>query len=91
MQLGGVEPRPGDLQLVEGIGPKIAALLVDHGINDLGELAATPVERLRTILASSGGRFRLAEPATWPAQAALGAAGDWAALTELQSRLKAGR
>ena len=91
VQLGGVEPRPGDLQLVEGIGPKIAALLIDHGINDLGDLAATPVERLRVILASAGGRFRLAEPATWPAQAALGAAGDWAALTELQSRLKGGR
>jgi len=91
VQLGGMEPRPKDLQLVEGIGPKIAAVLIEYGINDLGQLAATPVERLREILKGAGGRFRLADPDTWPRQAALGAAGDWAALTQLQTQLKAGK
>ena len=91
VQLGGTQPRPKDLQLVEGIGPKIAAVLIEHGINDLGQLAATPVERLREILNGAGGRFRLADPGTWPRQAALGAAGDWAALTQLQTQLKAGK
>ena len=91
VQLGGAQPRPKDLQLVEGIGPKIAAVLIEHGINDLGQLAATPVERLREILTGAGGRFRLADPGTWPRQAALGAAGDWAALTQLQTQLKAGK
>jgi len=91
IQLTGTEPRPGDLQIVEGIGPKIAALLIDHGINDLAALAATPVERLQTIMAGAGSRFRLADPGTWPRQAALAAAGDWPALSELQSQLKAGR
>jgi predicted flap endonuclease-1-like 5' DNA nuclease len=85
------EPHSKDLQLVEGIGPRIAALLVEHNIYDLADLAATPVERLREILAGGGARFRLAEPATWPEQAALGAAGDWAGLTQLQARLKGGR
>ena len=91
VQLTGAEPRPQDLQLVEGIGPKIAAVLIEHGINDLGQLATTPVERLREILAGAGGRFRLADPGTWPRQAELGAAGDWAALTQLQTQLKAGK
>jgi predicted flap endonuclease-1-like 5' DNA nuclease len=91
VQLGGTAPRPQDLQLVEGIGPKIAAVLIEHGINDLGQLAATPVERLREILSGAGGRFRMADPGTWPRQAALGAAGDWAALTHLQTQLKAGK
>ena len=91
MQFGGQTPRPQDLQLVEGIGPKIAALLVEHGINDLGQLAETPVARLREVLAGAGRRFRLAEPDTWPRQAALAAAGEWAALTQLQTQLKAGR
>ena len=91
VQLTGTQPRPQDLQLVEGIGPKIAAILIEHGINDLGQLAETPVERLRDILGGAGGRFRLADPGTWPRQAALGAAGDWAALTQLQTQLKAGR
>lgn len=91
VQLGGTQPRPQDLQLIEGIGPKIAATLIEHGINDLGQLAETPVERLREILTAAGGRFRLADPGTWPHQAALGAAGDWAALTQLQTQLKAGK
>ncbi len=91
VQVGGLEPRPQDLQLVEGIGPKIAALLIEHGVNDLGQLAETPVERLREILAGAGKRFRLADPGTWPRQAALGVAGDWAGLTQLQTELKAGK
>ncbi|WP_374688857.1 jacalin-like lectin [Promineifilum sp.] len=85
------EPRPKDLELVEGIGPRIAALLIEHNIYNLADLAVTPVERLRAILAAGGARFRLAEPSTWPEQAALGAAGDWAGLTALQTRLKGGR
>lgn len=85
------EPRPKDLELVEGIGPRIAALLIEHNIYHLDDLAVTPVERLRAILAGGGARFRLAEPSTWPEQAALGAAGDWAGLTALQKRLKGGR
>lgn len=91
IQLSGTEPRPGDLQIVEGIGPKIAALLIDHGINDLAALADTPPDRLREIMTTAGSRFRLADPTTWPRQAALAAAGNWPALTELQSQLKAGR
>ncbi len=91
MQFGGQQPRPQDLQLVEGIGPKIAALLIENNVNDLGQLAVTPVERLREILAGAGRRFRLADPGTWPRQAQLAAAGEWAALTQLQTELKAGR
>ncbi|HOU39995.1 MAG TPA: jacalin-like lectin [Promineifilum sp.] len=91
MQFGGLEPRPQDLQLVEGIGPKIAALLIENGVNDLGQLAETPVERLREVLAGAGRRFRLADPATWPRQAHLAATGQWAELTQLQTELKAGR
>lgn len=85
------EARPKDLQLVEGIGPKIAALLIDHGIMDLADLAAAPVERIRHILEAGGKRFRLADPTTWPEQAALGASGAMEALKKLQDRLKGGR
>jgi predicted flap endonuclease-1-like 5' DNA nuclease len=85
------EPRPKDLELVEGIGPKIAALLIENGIYDLADLAATPVERLREILRGAGRRFRLADPGSWPEQAGLGADGQWDDLTELKSRLRAGR
>lgn len=85
------EPRSADLQKIEGIGPKIAELLIQHGISDLAELSRTPVERLREILASGGTRFNRADPATWPEQAALGAAGDLAGLKAWQDRLRGGR
>jgi predicted flap endonuclease-1-like 5' DNA nuclease len=84
-------PRLKDLERVEGIGPKIAELLVEHNIHDLADLAAAPVERLREILAGAGRRFRLADPTTWPEQAALGAKGLWDDLAALQTRLKGGR
>lgn len=76
---------------MEGIGPKIAELLIAHDIYDLADLAVAPVERLREILGAAGRRFRLADPGTWPEQARLGASGAWDALTELQNKLKAGR
>lgn len=84
--------QPGkDLQLIEGIGPKIAELLIANGIHDLVDLAAAPVEQIREILLAAGRRFRLADPSSWPEQAKLGAAGLWDALSELQARLKGGR
>jgi predicted flap endonuclease-1-like 5' DNA nuclease len=84
-------PLPQDLQKVEGIGPRIATLLIEHDIYDLADLAQTPVERLREILSASGRRYNIADPATWPEQAALGAEGAWDALSALQANLKAGR
>lgn len=84
-------PRPKDLEKVEGIGPKIAALLVAQGINDLSDLAQTPVERLREILKAAGSRYAIADPTTWPEQATLGAKGDWEGMTALQKKLTAGR
>lgn len=92
VQVASTRRAPGkDLELVEGIGPKIAELLIASDIHDLAELAATPVEKIREVLIAGGRRFRLADPTTWPEQAALGAAGKWDKLTELQARLKAGR
>ena len=84
--------QPGkDLQLIEGIGPKIAELLMANGIHDLADLADTPVEQIREMLLAAGRRFRLADPGSWPEQARLGASGLWDALSDLQARLKGGR
>lgn len=84
-------PQSADLQKVEGIGPKIAALLIADGILDLADLAATPVARLEAILTTAGRRYAIADPATWPEQAALGAQGNWDGLQQLQATLKWGR
>ena len=90
-RLATFDGRPNDLTRIEGIGPKIAEILKQHGIASFAQLAETSVEALREILALAGDRFRLSDPATWSEQAQLAAQGDWDALRELQDRLRGGR
>jgi ribosomal protein L30 len=78
-----------DLEVIEGIGPKIAGVLREAGINSFAELAATDSERLAEILQEAN--LRLASPETWAEQAQLAAASDWEGLKQLQERLKGGR
>lgn len=85
------DPKPKDLQKIEGIGPKISSILVDAGIPDLTTLAQTPVEKIQEVLDAAGKRYRIADPTTWPEQAALGAKGAWDKLKKLQENLKGGR
>lgn len=75
-----------DLTLVEGIGPKINKLLNKADIFTFEQLAATNIEKLQVILASSG--IFLTDPSTWPEQAQLAAAGRWTELQSLQEELK---
>ncbi len=84
-----IPPQPDDLQCIEGIGPKMAALLQTTGITTFAQLAATEVSRLQQLLEDKGWAF--ADPTTWPEQARLAAAGDWRALEVLQDELKGGR
>lgn len=58
-----------DLVQIDGIGPKIAQLLKDHGIATVDQLAAASVEDLHAILVQAGPRFRIADPSAWPGQA----------------------
>jgi len=83
--------RPKDLEKVEGIGPKIAQILIANGIFDLEDLSNTTVETLERILGSAGPQYNIADPSTWPEQAKLGAKGDWEAMKKLKDELKGGR
>jgi len=81
-----------DLERIEGIGPKIAGLLREAGIRSFRQLAKSKPEDLEQILRDSNFRgWALANPASWPEQAALAANGDVEKLQALQERLKAGR
>ena len=62
-------PDYNGLQLVDGIGPKIAEILTQNNIINLELLAQTAVSDLQTILDNAGDRYRLADPASWPEQA----------------------
>ena len=80
-----------DLKAIEGIGPKIEQLMHNAGINTWKEMAETSVDRLNAILERAGKRYQLADPGTWPQQAALAADGKWDDLEKLQDFLKGGK
>jgi len=82
---------PDDLQKIEGIGPKIEGILHEAGILTFAQLALAEVAHLQKLLVAAGPRYRLADPGTWPQQAALANAGEWQELDDLQEILKGGR
>jgi NADH-quinone oxidoreductase subunit I len=83
-------PTPDDLTIIEGIGPKIASLLQGVEITTFARLAETDVNRLQQILKEAELQH-LANPASWPEQAKLAAAGQWDELKTLQGNLRGGR
>jgi predicted flap endonuclease-1-like 5' DNA nuclease len=78
-----------DLEIIEGIGPRIAAILRAEGITSFRQLAETDTARLDEILIASN--LGLADPGSWAEQARLADAGDQAGLKAYQDRLKGGR
>jgi ribosomal protein L30 len=88
--VGETPAQADDLELIEGIGPKIAAVLQAAGIVTFADLAAADTGRLAEILEQEP-NLRLADPSTWPEQAALAAAGKWDEFKALSEQLKGGR
>lgn len=84
-----LQDREDDLEVIEGIGPKISSILRNAGIRTFDQLANTSREQLEEIL--QGGGVRIAMPETWPEQSRLAANGDWEGLEDLKKRLTAGR
>jgi large subunit ribosomal protein L21 len=80
---------PDDLEIIEGIGPKIAGILTAAGIETFAQLAETPVSKITSILNAAG--LRLFDAGTWAEQAKLAAAGKMDDLRRLQESLKGGR
>ncbi len=80
---------PDDLTVIEGIGPKISAIMIREGITTFVQLVEADVAQLSTMLRNAG--ITTANPSTWPQQAQLARDGQWEALKELQGRIKNGR
>lgn len=80
-----------DLEKIEGIGPKIADVLIAAGITTFAELAAASPESIREHLDNAGSKFAAHNPATWGQQAQLAADGKWDELKALQDELLGGR
>jgi len=83
--------KPDDLKKIEGIGPKIAELLINGGIPTFNKLSETDPSAIKEILLAAGNRYKMHDPTSWPEQAALAAAGKWDELEKLQDRLDGGR
>ncbi len=80
-----------NLQVVEGVGPKMEEVLKNNKVTDWSTLASQSPESLRALLDKSGTRYQIIDPATWPEQAALANAGKWDELITLQKALDTGR
>lgn len=84
-------PRADELEIIEGIGPKIAMLLYDSGIFTFRDLAITPVYKIQEILEQAGPQFARHDPSTWTQQAKLAAEERWDDLEALKFYLVGGR
>jgi len=80
-----------DLTKIEGVGKKITELLFAEDIASFQDLAKSTPKKIRTILDAAGSKYKMHDPATWPKQAKLAAAGKWDELKKLQSELKGGK
>jgi predicted flap endonuclease-1-like 5' DNA nuclease len=85
------EGTPDDLTKVEGIGAKIAELLVAAGINSYAALGKSTAKKIKSVLDAAGSKFAMHDPTSWPKQAKLAAAGKWEELAKLQAELKGGK
>ncbi|MEO8768751.1 MAG: glycoside hydrolase family 13 [Ferruginibacter sp.] len=77
-----------DLTKIEGINKKVEALLSKENIKTFKDLGKATIKKLQLILDAAGSKFTVINPATWPKQAKLAAAGKWEELTKLQEELK---
>jgi len=87
----GKKIKEDDLKIVEGIGPKIEALLNNAGINSWRDLSEASTEKLQSILDSGGENYAIHNPSTWARQALFAYQGKWQELKDWQSNLLGGK
>jgi ribosomal protein L31 len=80
---------PVDLTIVEGIGPKIAELLISKGISTFAQLADAPAADIQAILDENSLGGHKAD--TWAEQAALARDGKMEELETLKKELDGGK
>jgi predicted flap endonuclease-1-like 5' DNA nuclease len=80
-----------NLQIIEGIGPKVAELLANNGVSSWADLASKSPDEIKPILEAAGSAYKMMDPTSWPQQAKLAAEGQWSALIEYQRFLDGGK
>jgi predicted flap endonuclease-1-like 5' DNA nuclease len=79
-----------DIEIIEGIGPKIGDLFRENGAGSFDKIMNLSVPAMNAILEKGGSRFKLANPGSWAEQAKLCYENRWAELQTLQDSLSAG-
>ncbi|SIS72149.1 LSU ribosomal protein L21P [Kaistella chaponensis] len=80
-----------DLTIIEGIGPKVAAIFVEAGIKSFADLAKKSKEELEAILDPNGAAYVAMDATTWAQQAQLAADGKMDELQALKDELNGGK
>lgn len=81
-----------NLQIVEGIGPKMDEVLKKHGIGNWSDLAGNTPSELRFILDKENPKhYKIIDPTTWSDQAQLAVDAKWQELIAMQKDLDTGR
>ncbi|MFT4523497.1 MAG: putative flap endonuclease-1-like 5' DNA nuclease [Bacteroidia bacterium] len=84
-------PKGDKLTKIEGVGPKIASVLAEAGLDSFAAVAASTPEAIREILDAAEGNFAAHDPGTWTKQAEMAAAGQWDELKAWQDELDGGK
>jgi predicted flap endonuclease-1-like 5' DNA nuclease len=79
-----------NLQIIEGIGPKISRTLQSAGINNWEELSGKSASELEAVLTAASINIKINNPKTWPEQARLANEGEWEELIKYQKLLDTG-
>lgn len=80
-----------NLQIIEGIGPKMSEFLHENGIGNWTKLSEWNSEQLNDLLAKAGNRYRIIDPSSWPMQAKMASTGQWDELISFQKHLGGGK
>lgn len=80
-----------NLEIIEGIGPKIKEILNSARILTFRDLATTPIYRIKDILNAAGPHYGIHDPSSWVDQALLAEEQQWDKLKELKMYLIAGK
>ncbi len=73
-----------NFQLIEGVGPKMNALLVKEGIKSWSDLATYSPGEIRSLLNKHGDKYKIIDVKTWSKQAGFAAKGHWEKLITFQ-------
>ena len=84
-----IQIQPDDLVTLEGIGPKVARVLNESGIQSFADLAKAKADEVQKVLDAAG--LQMMNSEGWIEQAKLAAKGDMDGLKKLQDELKGGR